>query len=243
MGTNGNAVVDRLRTAAQTSINGAENLTASLLAFTYAALASGRLTLGELTSDTARFVWDGTETALVAVVGDSDAGTAPLVTTSPGNVSLYRSICLVMVAVFRCGTKKGGHDATTPAGALALVDAVTGTTTQKGLQKVAGKMRPLLASDKAPTVKAVTAAAKKATTVATRTAGTGTVQTATPKKIHGVANALVGHVATADWSAATDGADHLDGTITALETALADAVAIRDGMDVDAAFMDEAMTV
>jgi len=234
-------VVDRLRSIAQTCIDGAEGLTAALLAFTYAAMQAGRLTLGEgCTNSTTYFQYDGVPTNLVAVQGDDDAETAPLVTRSSGNVSLYRAICVNGVALFRCGTTVGGHDATTPEGAVLLADAVLGVTSQKDHQKVAAKMRPLVKGDKAPTVTAVRKGAKKATTPANRGTGTGTVRTVTPETCHGMTNRLVGHVATVDWDSGKDGLDHLAATVTALEGMTADLSAILDGMTADAALLANA---
>jgi hypothetical protein len=235
-------VVDRLRSMAQTCIDGAEGLTAALLAFTYAAMQSGRLTLGEgCTNSTTKFEYDGVPTNLVAVQGDADAETAPLVTRSAGNVSLYRAICVNGVALYRCGTTAGGHDPATPEGATDMAATVLGVTSQKDHQKVAQKMRPLVKGDKAPTVTAVRKGAKKATTTVERGTGTGTVRNVTPETCHGMANRLVGHVATVDWEGGKDGLDHLAGTVAALEGMAADLSAILDGMTADAALLADAI--
>ena len=226
--------VDRLRDMAQACIDGADNLVGALLAFTYAAMLSGRLTLGEgCTNSTTYFQWDGVRTVLVAVAGDADADTAPLVTRSAGSVSLHRAVCVNGAALYRCGTSAGGHDATTPDGAVALAGTVLGVATQVDHRDVAKKLRPVVKSDKAPTVKAVRAAASDAMTPATREAGTGTVVTHKAASTHEVANRLVDWVATTDWEVGEDGIDHLAGTLAAVDLIAADLAALLATREAD----------
>lgn len=226
--------VDRLRDMAQACLDGADNLVGALLCFTYAAMQSGRLTLGEgCTNSTTYFQWDGVRTVLVAVVGDPDADTSPLVTRSAGSVSLYRAVCVNGAALYRCGTSAGGHDATTPEGAVAMATTVLGAVTQADHRDVAKKLRPVVRGDKAPTVKAVRAAASDAMTPATREAGTGTVVTHKAQSTHEVANRLVGWIATTDWDIGDDGVDHLAATAAAVDIAAADLAAIMATREVD----------
>ena len=234
--------VDRLRDMAQACIDGADNLVGALLAFTYAAMESGRLTLGEgCTNSTTYFQWDGIRTVLVAVAGEADADTAPLVTRSAGSVSLHRAVCVNGAALFRCGTAAGGHDATTPDGAVAMATTVLGAATQADHRDVAKKLRPVVRGDKAPTVKAVRAAASDAMTPTTREAGTGTVVTHKAATTHEVANRLVGMVATTDWDIGDDGVDHLAATAVAVDLAAADLAAMLATRDADT--MLEGLTV
>jgi len=224
---------------AQNCINGADNLVGALLAFTYAAMQSGRLTLGAgpngtgCTNSSTYFEFDGVASSLVAVVGDADADKAPLVTKSAGSVSLYRAICVNGAALYRCGTAAGGHDATTPDGAVAMATGVLGATTQADHRDVAKKLRPVVKGDKAPTVKAVRAAATDAMNPAPREAGTGTVVTHKAATTHEVANRLVGMVAATDWDIGDDGVDHLAATAAAVDIVAADLVAMMATREVD----------
>jgi len=228
-------VVDRLRDMAQECINGADNLVGALLAFTYAAMQSGRLTLGEgCTNSTTYFQWDGVRTVLVAVAGDADADTAPLVTRSAGSVSLHRAVCVNGAALYRCGTSAGGHDATTPDGAVAMAGTVLGATTQTEHRDVAKKMRPVVQADKV-TVKSVRDAATDAMTPTTREAGTGTVVTHKAATTHEVANRLVGMVAATDWEIGDDGVDHLAAAGAAADLAAADLAALLATREADEA--------
>lgn len=237
MPTPSNAGVDTLRTMAQNCINGADNLVGALLCFVYAAMQAGRLTLGEAcTNSSTYFQWDGVTSSLVAVVGDPDADKAPLVTKSAGSVSLYRAICVNAAALYRCGTAAGGHDATTPDGAVAMATGVLGATTQADHRDVAKKLRPVVKGDKAPTVKAVRDAASDAMNPTPRKAGTGTVVTHKAATTHEVANRLVGMVATTDWDIGDDEVDHLAATAAAVETAAADLAAMMATREVDAVF-------
>lgn len=246
MSPTNNAGVDRLRSMAQACIDGADNLVGTVLAFVYAAMKAGRLTLGAgpngtgCTNSTTYFEYDGEPTPLVAVRGEDGADKAPLVTVSGGNASLYRAMAVNAVALYRSGTKVGGHDATTPEGAAALATDVLGTTTQADHRDVAKKMRPLVKGDKAPKVGAtgkagtVKGEAHKALNPTPREAGTGTVVTHKAQSTHEVANRLVDWVATTDWEVGDDGIDHLAGTLAAVEAVAADLAALVATRDADA---------
>ena len=241
MSPTSNAGVDRLRSMAQDCLNGADNLVGTVLAFCYAAMKAGRLTLGEgCTNSTTYFQYDGEPTPLVAVRGEEGADKAPLLTKSTGNASLVRAIAVNAAAMFRSGTKVGGHDATTPEGADALATAVLGATTQADHRDVAKKMRPLVKAAKAPKVGAtgkagtVKGEAHKALNPAPREAGTGTVVTHKAQSTHEVANRLVDWVATTDWEIGDDGIDHLAGTLAAVDAVGADLAALVATRDADA---------
>ena len=241
MSPTSNTGVDRLRVMAQACIDGADNLVGTYLAFCYAAMKAGRLTLGEgCTNSTTYFQYDGEPTPLVAVRGEEGADKAPLLTASTGNASMLRAVAVNGVALFRSGTKVGGHDATTPEGAAALATDVLGVTTQQDHRDVAKKMRPLIKADKAPKVGAANKAgtvkgeAHKALNPTPRETGTGTVVTHKAASTHELANRLVDWAATTDWEIGEDGIDHLAGTLAAVDAVGADLAALVATRDADA---------
>lgn len=233
--------------AVQTAVTGTETLAATTIAFVYSLWTEGLVTLGDAcTASTTYFVVtlgydpDGTPITTGNLCGPAEPdrnGDLPVIECLPGTESHLRNMAVIATALFRSGTKVGGHNAADPAGAVALTTAITKAETKRDLDKVAGKLRKVVASDKVQ-VTAVRQAAHDALVTGKHSSGTGDVTgNRTPKTIAGIVNRLVGEVRTCDWDR-EDGDIHLETIRIALCEVLADVEATIATREIDEAFAD-----